>query len=337
MWRLDGLGIRASEESAFVKMTQTGTTEQRTESREMRGGQGNYCVITPAYNEEDHLQTTIDSMVLQRLRPTLWIIVDDGSGDRTWSLIENAAGQHPWIVGYRRESKRKPTADGLVTASEAQAFLDGYRIAEARYPETEFVVKLDADLEFDPNYFKKLIEQFQADPQLGIGGGVIYERRHGDLVREKVSRDHVRGATKIYRRGCYRDIGGMHPIFGWDVIDEMAARAKGWNVRSFDHVTLIHLRPTASRGGRFKGWARNGYMAYYIGMSPIRILMRSLYRLFAAGDMVQAGGLAYGYFSHFLTFTPKLPDLELRRLVQNHQWVTAKSSLPKRFNRENQE
>jgi glycosyltransferase involved in cell wall biosynthesis len=290
-----------------------------------------YCVVTPAYNEQDHLQATIDSMVAQQYLPALWIIVDDGSEDGTWSIIEKAAEQHAWIEGYRREHKRNPAEDGLVLASEAQAFLDGYELAESRFPDSEYIVKLDADLKFEPDYFAALIEQFRTDPQLGIAGGVIYEQRNGHLVKEKVSEDHVRGATKIYRRTCYRDIGGMPPLFGWDVVDEMAARARGWHVRSFDEATLIHLRPTASRGGRFKGWSRNGYMAYYIGISPLRMLMRSLYRLFAAGDMVQAGGLTYGYFSHFLKFAPKLPDPELRHLVRDHEWVTARSSLPKRF------
>jgi hypothetical protein len=183
-------------------------------------------------------------------------------------------------------------------------------------------VKLDADLEFGPEYFKSLLDELHRDPDLGIAGGVIYEYKDDELVLEKVSKAHVRGATKIYRRDCYRDIGGVRPVFGWDVIDEMLARANGWRVQSFSHVPLTHLRRTASREGRFNGWARNGYMAYYIGMSPLRMLTRALSRLLTTGDIIQSAGLTKGYFSHFLRRTARLPDLEVRRLVKKHQWTT---------------
>ena len=42
-----------------------------------------YVLITPAQNEEAFIQKTLQSMVAQTLRPARWIIVDDGSTDRT--------------------------------------------------------------------------------------------------------------------------------------------------------------------------------------------------------------------------------------------------------------
>jgi len=281
-----------------------------------------YVVVTPAYNEGTNLPATIRSMVSQTHRPSVWVIVDDGSLDDTWSLIQEASRANPWIVGLRREKKTVAGTDGLLTASEAAAFLDGWQLATSRFPDAECVVKLDADLEFSQDYFAALLDEFLKSPVLGIAGGVIYEYRGTELVREKVSKAHVRGATKVYRRACYQDIHGVRPVFGWDVIDEIEARAHGWDVRSFDHLHLVHLRRTASRGGRFAGWARNGYMAYYIGMSPLRMLTRALSRLLATGDVVQSSGLFWGYFSHWLGRANRLPDADIRQLVRKHQWVT---------------
>ena len=169
--------------------------------------------------------------------------------------------------------------------------------------------------------------EFDVAPNLGIAGGIVYEYKKKELVREKISTAHVRGATKIYKAQCYEDIGGVHPVFGWDVIDEILARNSGWHVSSFEHVHLIHLRRTASREGRFKGWARNGYMAYYIGMSPLRMFLRSLFRLFSTGDIIQSFGIAYGFFGNYIRRTKKLDDKELRKMVRKYQWVTAKQSL----------
>jgi len=286
-----------------------------------------YIVVTPAFNEEDNLEVTINSMISQIAQPKIWVIVDDGSSDKTWEIISTAAESHSWIKSHRRSKKRNRGDDGLILASEAEAFLEGFELALKACPNPEFIVKLDADLKFAPDYFTALFNEYARNPKLGIAGGVIYEHKGSDLVREKVSNSHVRGATKVYRSTCYETIGGVRPIFGWDVIDEIIARDYGWHVTSFDHVHLIHLRRTASRGGRFAGWARNGYMAYYIGMSPLRMFLRSFFRLITTGDITQSCGLAYGYFRNFFRRAERLPNPLLRKLVRKHQWITAKRSL----------
>ena len=286
-----------------------------------------YIVITPAFNEEKNIGATIDSMISQIAKPKAWIIVDDGSSDKTWEIISAAAESYPWIKALRCSRDRTIRDDGLLVASEAKAFLEGLKLSLNTCPNPEFIVKLDADLKFAPRYFMALFNEFLCNPKLGIAGGVIYEYRGRDLVREKVSNAHIRGATKVYRLACYNDIGGVRPVFGWDVIDEVLARVSGWHVTSFDHVHLVHLRRTASRGGRFAGWARNGYMAYYIGMSPLRMFLRALFRLIVTGDITQSCGLAYGYFRNFFRRAQQLPDISLRKLVRKHQWTTAQGGL----------
>ena len=48
----------------------------------------NYIVISPVRNEQDYIHTTIQSLVSQTNRPALWIIVDDGSTDKTSEIID---------------------------------------------------------------------------------------------------------------------------------------------------------------------------------------------------------------------------------------------------------
>ncbi|MHC4653650.1 MAG: glycosyltransferase family 2 protein [Planctomycetota bacterium] len=289
-----------------------------------------YIVITPAFNEEKHIEATIDSIISQKARPQVWVIVDDGSSDKTWEIIKSATISHSWIKGCRRHKETSRGNDGLLVASEAAAFLDGLRMALEACPRPDFIVKLDADLKFGPEYFTVLFNEFSSNPRLGITGGVIYEYKGSGLVRDKANSAHVRGATKIYRYACYEDIGGVRSLFGWDVIDEMIARASGWHVKSFDHAHLIHLRQTASRDGRFAGWARNGYMAYYIGMSPVRMFLRVFFRLIVTGDVTQSCGLSYGYFRNFFRRAQQLPDPSLRKLVRRHQWMILQAGVPRK-------
>ena len=155
-----------------------------------------YVIITPAFNEANYIGKTIDSVLGQTVRPLIWVIVDDGSSDKTWEIINDASQKHPWIVAYHQFKNGQSNADGLVTASEAIAFLRGYDIAIGKYPNPGLVVKLDADLKFSPDYFKLLIDEFDSDETLGIAGGVIYEYKGKNLIREKISMAHVPGAQR---------------------------------------------------------------------------------------------------------------------------------------------
>ena len=60
--------------------------------------------------------------VAQTLRPSKWIIVDDGSSDRTPQIVDAAAGEHDWIQVIHRADRgfRKP-GTGVM-----EAFVEGY-------------------------------------------------------------------------------------------------------------------------------------------------------------------------------------------------------------------
>ena len=64
-----------------------------------------YVVITPARNEEDNIGHTIVSMLAQSQRPMRWVIVNDGSSDRTAELIDAAAAKYPWILAHHRPDR----------------------------------------------------------------------------------------------------------------------------------------------------------------------------------------------------------------------------------------
>ena len=67
----------------------------------------------------------------------------------------------------------------------------------------DFIVKLDGDVTFEPNYFESLFNRFCSDPQLGIAGGGLYERPDGKTWILYTAKDQVRGCTKVYRRECF--------------------------------------------------------------------------------------------------------------------------------------
>jgi len=46
-----------------------------------------YVLITPARNEEKHMEELIRSMICQTVLPSKWVIVNDGSTDATASIV----------------------------------------------------------------------------------------------------------------------------------------------------------------------------------------------------------------------------------------------------------
>ncbi|MEL6820905.1 MAG: glycosyltransferase family A protein, partial [Calditrichota bacterium] len=56
-----------------------------------------YVLITPARNEEAYLEKTIQSVIAQTILPEQWIIVSDGSTDRTDEIAAGYAEKHSFI------------------------------------------------------------------------------------------------------------------------------------------------------------------------------------------------------------------------------------------------
>ena len=58
-----------------------------------------YVIVTPVRDEEKHIEATIDAVAGQTIRPAEWVIVNDGSSDRTGDIVDGC-GQVP--MDFRR-------------------------------------------------------------------------------------------------------------------------------------------------------------------------------------------------------------------------------------------
>ena len=83
-----------------------------------------YVIITPARDEEEFIEKTILAVAGQTIRPVQWIIVDDGSSDRTGEIIDYFARKYPWITARHRSNRGHREAGGGVI----HTFYDGYAL-----------------------------------------------------------------------------------------------------------------------------------------------------------------------------------------------------------------
>ena len=272
-----------------------------------------YVIITPARDEEEHVQATIESVAGQTVRPAEWVIVDDGSTDRTGAIIDHYAAQSPWIRVIHRPNRgfRKP-GGGVV-----DAFNEGY--GSLGCTDWDFIVKLDGDLSFSPDYFQRCFEHFRKQPELGIGGGEIYHALEHELKLEANPRFHVRGATKIYRRACWDAIGGLWVGPGWDTIDEVKANMLGWKTCSFEDLPLVHLRPTGAAEGPLRDCVKHGVVCYTCGYHPLFVLASCLYRVARKPYVLGSFAIASGFLKAYFTHTSRVDDKRLTDYLRLQQ------------------
>jgi glycosyltransferase involved in cell wall biosynthesis len=124
----------------------------------MNGGiRGQLSVMMPAFNEEATVGLILDH-VLERPEVGEVIAVDDGSTDRTWQILDRAAGRHRKLRAVRQEVNQGKGA-ALRRAIE-----------EIGMP---FALVQDADLEYDPRDYPNLLEPLleqRADAVYGVRG-----------------------------------------------------------------------------------------------------------------------------------------------------------------------
>jgi glycosyltransferase involved in cell wall biosynthesis len=275
-----------------------------------------YLVITPVRDEEAYISKTIDSMAQQTILPEKWIIVDDGSTDRTPQIVQAASKQHAWIQVVERQNRGFRKSGGGVI----EAFYDGFSAIDKI--NWDFLVKLDGDLSFSPDYFEKCFQHFSDDSNLGLGGGTICVMEDGQPKVDSPGDPpfHVRGATKIYRRECWDQISPLAKAPGWDTIDEVKANMHGWTTRTFPGLELIQHKATGGADGNWRNWFKNGLANYITGYHPIFMLAKCAKRVFRKPPLLESAALLAGFCSGYLKQIPRVDDSNAIGYLRNQQF-----------------
>lgn len=270
-----------------------------------------YLAITPAYNEEIFLPGLISAIVAQTLAPAKWVLIDDGSSDRTRAVIDEAAANYHWItpVHLPKRAQRAPGGESVVMQ---QLELHGWR-------EHDYIFRVDADITVHPAYVATLLDKFAQDPLLGIASGMIYEPLNGKWTSNPESSFQASGGCRIYSRKCLEAIGGIESGLGWDTIDLSGALMLGFHTGNFRDLAIYHHRPMQTANGRSRGRLNMGEAAYNAGYSPLFMAARSLRHAFQAPKMMGGALMMFGYLRCWFRRQPVLANRELVRFVRREQ------------------
>ncbi len=274
-----------------------------------------FVIITPAHNEEALIVHTAEAMIAQTVRPLKWVIVNDASSDRTREVIEGFARKHSFIEVVHLER-----AAGRHFGNKVRAFNAGYD--RVRGLNCDFIGNLDADMSFAPDYFEKLLEQFAANPKLGIGGGMVHTTIDGQFVSQEVALDSVAGAVQLFRRECFAQVGGYRamPLGGIDAAAEIAARMHGWVTRTFPELPAREHRFTGSAtASPLTSRLKEGKRLYSLGYSPLFFMIRCIYRFRERPILLGSFVALWGYLISALLARPVAVSPEMVNFLRTEQ------------------
>jgi Glycosyl transferase family 2 len=201
-------------------------------------------VLVPAKDEVGNLRLFVelcDEMMRTQQARYEVVIVDDGSTDGSWALLEQLAVEHPFVRPVRHRAQR-----GI-----AEALRTGYLHARG-----SILVFYPADLQFKPEDIPSLVAPILADQSDMVTGYKqgVYEKAFVSSIYNRLSRTlfHVPvrdlNNVKAYRREIMASLP-MRPDFHRYMI--VLAVAQGFTVTEVP----IPLYPRHSGRSKF-GWSR---------------------------------------------------------------------------------
>ncbi|AKB18882.1 MULTISPECIES: glycosyltransferase family 2 protein [unclassified Methanosarcina] len=269
-----------------------------------------YLLITPARNEEENLPDVSESVIGQKVTPALWIIVDDGSTDETPHILEGLKAKYSWI-----QSIRLPPRPRDITFHYSYVCKQGFDYAldycRENGIEYAYIGLLDADTVLEENYFGKLMDEFEKDPFLGVASGGVYYDVGGKLSREISDKNLPRGTGRLWRKSCFLETEGYPVEPSPDSISNIKALLRGWHLRQYVDIVEIQKRETSAGEGLWKGYVKNGWMAYYVDKNLPMIMLNTFYRSLKPPYYTGIAYL-YGYLNSAIKREKKIRDMEIR-------------------------
>jgi glycosyltransferase involved in cell wall biosynthesis len=274
-----------------------------------------YALVTPARNEEKFIEETIRSMIKQTHVPLQWVIVNDGSTDRTSEIVKSYVSKFSWIqlIDLPVRSERRFDA-------KVNSFNVGYLNLNTK--KVNIIGNVDADISFEKDLMKYLVIKFMEIPRLGVAGIPFIENNNLVYKGKFVDLNHVSGGCQLFRMQCYNEIGGFTPVKhgGVDWIAVTTARMIGWKTQTFTEKKYIHLRPMGTgNAGKIMSRFNHGIKDYYLGNLFIWQVLRSINQMFSKPYIISGIMLFTGYIYAAITGIKKPISKELIKFHQKEQ------------------
>jgi glycosyltransferase involved in cell wall biosynthesis len=189
-------------------------------------------IIIPAYNEQATIIELLEKVVEQNIESVELqvIVIDDGSKDKTVSLLESRPELYSKLVKQAKNGGK----GAAVKAGLAQA--DG-----------DYILFQDADLEYDPADYTKLLEpvlRFDADVVMG-SRVVAPPITRVSYFWHKVGNWLISFTFNVLNNTTFSDVYSCYLLYRRSLIDSDKLTTQGWD----QHAEI--LTKSVAAGTRF--------------------------------------------------------------------------------------
>lgn len=196
-------------------------------------------VVTTVYNGEPYVDRAIPSILSQTLTDFEWVIVDDGSQDRTPDILQDLARRDPRVRVF------SPGRLGITKAAN-------YGLTQAR---GEYIARQDFDDTSAPDRLRLQTEFLDAHPDVGVVGGyyVLMDQNrgeryvrmppvhHDDIIPAMARSIPFANTIVMFRQRVWAEAGGYPEVADLeDLLLWLSAAKLGWRFANIPEVLGQH-------------------------------------------------------------------------------------------------
>ena len=266
---------------------------------------GTYNVIVTCRNSEKRIESTINSLINQSIKPEYIIVVDDGSTDNTNILLKDIEekNKHLYIItnpdlGYNigRVVNNWNKALGLAK--------------KLKLKPTDYHMIAPDDAEYEEKYCEKIIIYMDSDPSIAIASG-NYDNNEYLFPR---------GAGRLIRNSFFFSFYSSYPErMGYETIIFYSAIQNNLKYRVIPEARFVHTRALGSNHHFYEFGASMRTLGYH----PLFALGR-FFKYFSSGKPIGRVGSLYMLY-HYLSYRPKekgydsMFDADIRKNIRRIQ------------------
>jgi glycosyltransferase involved in cell wall biosynthesis len=270
----------------------------------------NYIMLTCAKNEEKYIDKTIEAVLKQNIKPSLWLILDDSSEDKTFKIASHYAKNNSWIIVKKNNISHKYDLGIHYSEICRKGFNLINKLAKKNNMSFDYLCLLDADTVIECNYFSKIFKEFQKDKKLGIASGNITNLVGKKKITPNVSEEQPSGTARVWTKNCFETTSGYISTLSPDTVSNIKAKLRGFTTKRFKNINMYQQRNTASVGGSWKSHIRLGYSSFYIGKPFCHAMLKS-FKLTLFPPFYLGIPYFWGYVNSLVLKKPKITDIEI--------------------------
>lgn len=191
-------------------------------------------VIMTAFNRAHLIERAICSLIGQSFKEWELIIVDDGSTDNTFSVIDKFIAVHENIRCIKHSNRKIPLALNA-----------GIHASVGKY-----ITFLDSDDEYKPEHLQLRIDFMKENPAVDLihGGveviGYPFVKDKNDLTKEIHISECAVGGTFFAKRNLFFELGGFHDLKYSHDSDFLERASEKFKIEKVEWQTYIYYRDT---------------------------------------------------------------------------------------------